>query len=178
MKIEARPKREKYLRAHDVWQIDLFDMMVDKYHIYSVSDFAAYQEDEEWVDEFLLEAKQCGVMGAKVKYLEQLVGRRKNVNKKKKKKKKKMAAAPTKKKELSPEEIENKARDKMEPFMQNEGFWHKDLFLILLRFDVYSPADMNGLSKSDKKEIIQQAKQKGLIGGKVKKFKAFGTNYV
>merc|ERR1712154_298356 len=98
MKIEARPKLEKFLRANDVWQIDLFDMMVDKYQIYSVDDFNDYKDDEDWIDEFLEEAKHCGVMGQKVKYLEKLCGRRKNVNKKKKKVVKKKKNPPKKKK--------------------------------------------------------------------------------
>mmetsp|Transcript_14549 Transcript_14549/g.22763 ORF Transcript_14549/g.22763 Transcript_14549/m.22763 type:complete len:377 (+) Transcript_14549:47-1177(+) len=174
MKIEARPVLEKYLRDNNVWQIDLFDMMVDKYNIYTVEDFLEYKEDEDWVDEFLYEAKHVGVMGQKVKYLEKLCGRRKNVNAQKKKKKAApKAPAKPKEKKLSPEEIENKARAKMEPFMQDKGFWHKDLFLILLGWDVHEPSDLNNLSKSDRKEIVQEAKQKGLIGQKVKNFKAY-----
>eukprot|EP01084_Bolivina_argentea_P004494 8562_1 len=172
MKIEARPVLEKYLRDNNIWQIDLFDLMVDKYQIYCVEDFMEYKEDEDWVDDFLYDAKHVGVMGQKVKHLEKLVGRRKNMNKKKKKKEVKKAAPP-KKKELSPEEIENKARKKMEPFMNEEGFWHKDLFLILLEYEVYQPNDLQSLSKSDRKEIVQEAKKKGLMGGKVKKFKAY-----
>eukprot|EP01084_Bolivina_argentea_P004495 8563_1 len=85
LRIEARPKLEKYLRDNDVWQIDLFDLMVDKYYIYSVNDFNEYKSDPDWVDDFLYEAKHVGVMGQKVKYLQKLCGRRKNVNKKKKK---------------------------------------------------------------------------------------------
>merc|ERR1712228_1058648 len=161
LKIEARPKLEKYLRDNEVWQIDLFDLMTDQYNIYSVEDFLEYKDDEDWIDEFLEE----------VKYLQKMLGRRKTVNKKKKQKEIKKSVAP-KKKELSPQEIENKARDKMEPFMQKEGFWHKDLFLILLEYEVYVPDDLNNLSKSDRKEIFQEAKQKGLMG-KVKKFKAY-----
>ena len=171
LKIEARPKLEKYMRENDVWQIDLFDLMTDQYEIYSVDDFLDYKDDEDWIDEFLEEARRCGVMVAQVKRLEKLCGRRKAVKKKKKKKMEKNASAP-KKKELSPEVIQNMARDQMEPFMQEQGFWHKDLFLILLKYDVYKPDDLKNLSKSDRKEIIQEAKQKGLMG-KVKKFKAY-----
>lgn len=176
LRIEARAPLEKWLRANEIWQIDLFDMMVDEYQIYSVEDFNEYKEDDEdgeWVDDFLLRAKQCGVMGQKVKYLEKLCGRRKNVNKKKKKKQAPKKKAAPKEKVLSPEEIENKARSKMEPFMSDNGFWHKDLFLILLEWEVFQPSDLSSLSKSDRKEIMQQAKQKGLIGQKVKKFKAY-----
>ena len=176
MKIEARAPLEKFLRANEIWQIDLFDMMVDEYQIYSVEDFNEYLEEDEdgdWRDDFLLRAKQCGVMGQKVKYLEKLLGLRKNVKKKKKKQAPKKQPAKPKEKVLSPEEIENKARAKMEPFMSDNGFWHKDLFLILLEWEIYQPSDLNSLSKSDRKEILQQAKQKGLIGQKTKKFKAY-----
>ena len=75
-------------------------------------------------------------------------------------------------KELGPKEVENMARKQMEPFMQEQGFWHKDLFLILLEYEVHKPDDLKNLSKSDRDEIIQEAKQKGLVA-KVKKFKAY-----
>merc|ERR1712113_408411 len=97
LKIEARPILEKYLRDNDVWQIDLFNLMTDEYQIYSVEDFLEYKDDEDWIDEFLEEAKHCGVMGQKVKYLEKLCGRRKNVNKKKKKVVKKAPSKPKEK---------------------------------------------------------------------------------
>merc|ERR1712099_223940 len=122
--------------------------MTDQYQIYSVEDFLDYKDDEDWIDEFLEEAKHCGVMGQKVKYLQKLCGRRKNVNTKKKKKKiEKKGSEKPKKKELDPKEIENMARDKMEPFMKKGGFWHKDLFLILLEYEVYAPDDLKSLSK-------------------------------
>merc|ERR1711933_245225 len=148
LKIEARPKLEKYLRDNEVWQIDLFDLMVDQYEIYCVEDFLDYKEDEDWIDEFLEEARRCGVMVMQIKRLEKLFGRKKAVKKKKKKVEKK-ANAP-KEKELSAEEIQNRARNEMEPFMQEQGFWHKDLFLILLEYDVYKPDELKNLSKSDR----------------------------
>merc|ERR1712129_498983 len=113
-----------------------------------------------------------GVTGNVMKGLKKLCGLKVNVKKKEDEKEEKVATPKKKKKELDPKEIENVASDKMEPFMQSNGFWHKDLFLILLEYEVYKPDDLSSLSKSDRKEIVQEAKQKGLMG-KVKKFKAY-----
>merc|ERR1712176_702447 len=75
LKIEARPKLEKYMRDNGIWQIDLFDLMVDQYEIYCVEDFLDYKEDEDWIDDFLTAAKQRGVMGKQLQQLKILCGR-------------------------------------------------------------------------------------------------------
>ena len=56
----------------------------------------------------------------------------------------------------------------------NLGFWNKDLFLILLNdWNIQRPDDLQNLSKSDRKELIQKAKINGVMPAQRKKFKAF-----
>eukprot|EP01083_Nonionella_stella_P009837 28156_1 len=66
----------------------------------------------------------------------------------------------------------NAARDNLEDFMIENGFWQIDFFLILVEFGINEPDDLGYISKKDKKQIIKLAKQKGLFSAKVKKFKA------
>merc|ERR1712129_176243 len=129
-----------------------------------------YVDDKDCAKEFVKQAKQRGVMGNVMKGLKKLCGLK--VKKKDDENEEPVKVPKKKKKELDPKEIENIARDKMEPFMQSNGFWHKDLFLVLFEYQVYKPDDLGSLSKSDRKEIVQAAELKGLMD-KVKKFKAY-----
>ena len=81
LKREARPKLESWMRENKIWQIDLFDLITDKYEIYSPHE---YKSDTEWVDEFLIDAKQCGVMGQQAITLSIFLGKKKKIKKKKK----------------------------------------------------------------------------------------------
>lgn len=61
LKREARPILEKYMRENGIWQIDLFNLMTDEYEIYSVDEFEQLKSDTDMADEFLEQAKHCGV---------------------------------------------------------------------------------------------------------------------
>eukprot|EP00485_Elphidium_margaritaceum_P015780 CAMPEP_0202734704 /NCGR_PEP_ID=MMETSP1385-20130828/188825_1 /ASSEMBLY_ACC=CAM_ASM_000861 /TAXON_ID=933848 /ORGANISM="Elphidium margaritaceum" /LENGTH=387 /DNA_ID=CAMNT_0049401085 /DNA_START=27 /DNA_END=1191 /DNA_ORIENTATION=- len=185
LKREARPVMEKYLRDKGVWKSVLYDLMADKYGIYSPDEFEEYVEDPDWADEFFIAARQvCGFIGAQAENLKALCGKKKKkakkkCGKKKKKAKKKVKKAPVSQpkqaqpKPKDPEEIKMEARAVMEPFMNKNGFWNKDLFLILLEWDVHQPSALADLSKQDRKEVLSQANRAGLIGQKIQAFKSY-----
>eukprot|EP01084_Bolivina_argentea_P278039 474860_1 len=191
LKMECRSKMEKYMRENGIWQIDLFDLICDEYKIYSIEELENYKTNKEWVNEFILKAKRCGMMSGQAKQLAIYCGIKKSKKKQRKnkslmpiKKSKKQSTVRSKSKStanltseslkvMDPKDKENIARNKMEPFMNKNGFWQKDLFLTLLEYDVVMPTDLDQLSKGERKEIIKKAKQRGCMGQKIKKFKAY-----
>eukprot|EP01083_Nonionella_stella_P055642 146673_1 len=187
-KAESRQKMEAYLRKEGIWQIDVFDIITDEYKIYEPDELEQYKKNKPWAQQFISRAKQRGLMSHQAKNLEIYFGikkRKRNnksmlpVKKNKKTEKRKAKSAmfipEIKARDDDPKEVQKIARDAMEPFMKKHGFWQKDLFLVLLEYDVCSPEDFDHLSKAERKTILKAAKRKGFMGQKVKHFKAYFT---
>eukprot|EP00490_Sorites_sp_Unknown_P022985 CAMPEP_0114657888 /NCGR_PEP_ID=MMETSP0191-20121206/14749_1 /TAXON_ID=126664 /ORGANISM="Sorites sp." /LENGTH=355 /DNA_ID=CAMNT_0001878463 /DNA_START=391 /DNA_END=1458 /DNA_ORIENTATION=+ len=148
-----------WMTKNKIWQRDLLNVFFE-YDLYTVNDFKSM--DRDTFDEFFVDAKQAGLMGQKPKLLKELYTGKKSTKSKKKDPPKKTA---TKKVSNEPtdEEIEMQARKKLEPWMRKKGFWQRDLLNIFIEYDILKPSDLNSLDKDDFKEMLKEAKSKGLM---------------
>jgi len=148
------------MESYGLWQIDLFRLFM-QYEIYSVEDFNAMEESQ--FEDFLLKAKYNGLIADKPKILKALYYNTELPSSDDKKPQKK---PPSKQIVKDPKEIENEARDKLEPWMNKYNFWQVDLFRLFMKYEIYSPEEFHNLEESRYKDLFREAKQNGLVGQK------------